>query len=332
MDLQCRVYDSSPLRGLSSGPSDPVPIDDQMLLRIVRGRVHDGRTSAFIDVCRRQVVEGARAPGLITFMGGYRRIGGDEEFALISAWESEHSATSATGGNDSARTAENLKDVATIDSTERYQLHPPVFEGILDAPGAVIRVTQATILPGKREALYAWLEQKEREIRTTRLLLGWAMGERVVDGEFQVTAASAWPSPLVIESLAEPGRAGMGLFAAVDEFVTDLQLVQYQAIELQLPRQLADVGLRRVLAARFDSESAANGARDALASTAESAAEAGISIARLASDTGLSVGDGEDRHVLVARVSLADYPQAERMIADHGGQVILAVDEKVPPS
>jgi quinol monooxygenase YgiN len=309
----------------------PVPNDDQMLLRIVRGRVHDGRTSAFVDVCRQQVAGGARSPGLITFMGGYRRVGGGEEFALMSAWESERAAASATGGSESPRVAANLKDVATIETVEVYQLHPPVFRGILDAPGAVIRVIQATVKPGKRDALYAWLDQKEREIKTTRLLLGWALGERLVKGEYQVSAVSAWPSPLVIESLAEPGRAGMTLFAAVDEFITDLRLSQYQAIELQLPLGLADVGLRRVLAARFDSESAANVARDALTSTAESASEAGISIARLASDIGLAVAPGTDRHVLVARISLADYPQAERMITDHGGQIILAADEKVPP-
>jgi quinol monooxygenase YgiN len=302
-----------------------------MLLRIVRGRVHDGRTSAFVDVCRQQVAEGARTPGLITFMGGYRRIGGGEEFVLVSAWESERAAASATGGRDSPRIAANLKDVATIESIERYQLRPPVFRGILDAPGAVIRVIHATVRPGKREALYAWLEQQDREIKTTRLLLGWALGERLVDGGYQVSAVSAWPSPLVIESLAEPGRAGMTLFAAVDEFIADPQLVQYQAIELQLPLGLADVGSRRVLAARFDSESAANGARDALTASAESASEAGISIARLASDTGLAVAPGTDRHVLVARISLADYPQAERMITDHGGQIILAADEKIPP-
>jgi quinol monooxygenase YgiN len=303
-----------------------------MLLRLVRGRVHDGRTSEFVDVCRRQVAEGARSPGLLTFMGGYRRVAGADEFVFVSAWESESSAAEATGGADSPKTATNLKDIASVDSVERYLLRPPIFRGMLDAPGAVLRVTKARVRPGKRDALFEWLEQSEREFKTTRLLLGWTLGERLVDGEYEVSAVSAWPSPLVIESIAEPGRADTTLFAAVEEFITDASLVQYQSIELQLPRGLADVGSRRLLAARFDSESAANLAREALTIAAESSNEAGISIARLASDVGLALAAGTDRHVLVARTSLSDYPQAERLIADYGGQVILAADEKPPPS
>lgn len=302
-----------------------------MLLRVVRGRVLDGQESAFVEICRRQVSEGARAPGLLTFMGGYRRVSGGDEFALISAWESDEAARPVTGDDANPRVATTLKDVATLQPVERYELIQPLFRGVLDAPGAVIRLVEARIRSGKRDALYAWLAQQEREIRTTRLLLGWALGERLVDGEYEVTAASAWPSPLVIEALAEPGRQDRSLFAKVDEFVTDVRVAHYQAIELRLPRQLADVGSRRVLAARFESEAAAQHAREALSSEAESVNEAGISLARLASDSS-SPAEPVDRHVLVARVSLADYPHAERTIADYGGQVILAADEKALPA
>jgi hypothetical protein len=301
-----------------------------MLLRVVRGQVVHGREAEFVETSRRQVAEGARLPGLLAFMGGYRRMGGVDEFALISAWESEENISQIVADDGSPRVMSVLKDVATITRVEEYELHPPVFRGMLDAPGAVIRLSEAKIRPGKRDALYAWLEQKDRELRATRTLLGWALGERLVDGEYQVTAASAWPSPLVIEGLAEPGRQDMSLFAAVDEFVEGTSLVQYQAIELRLPSQLADVASRRVVAARFDSEEAAHEAREALTTGAESSTEAGISVARLASDAP-STGIGGDRHVLVARVSLADYLHAERLIADHGGQVILAADEKVHP-
>jgi quinol monooxygenase YgiN len=302
-----------------------------MLLRIVRGRVLEGRENSFVELSRRQVAEGARSPGLLTFMGGYRRVGGTDEFVLISTWESEEAARQTAGGERSPRAAQILEGTAVIERVESYTLRPPVFRGILDAPGAVIRVSEARIRPGKRDALYSWLEQQDRTMRTTRLLLGWALGEREVDGEYLVAAVSAWPSPLMIEALAEPGRQDRSLFAAVDEFVEDITLVQYQALELELPTQLADVGSRRVVAARFDSETDAQKARDALSSNAESANEAGISVARLASDL-RPPEERADHHVLVARVSLADYPQAERLIADHGGQVILAADEKPPPS
>ena len=44
----------------------------------------EGRESEFVDVSRRQVAEGARLPGLLMFLGGYRRVGGNDEFVLIS--------------------------------------------------------------------------------------------------------------------------------------------------------------------------------------------------------------------------------------------------------
>ena len=178
-----------------------------------------------------------------------------------------------------------LADVATIEPVELYRLVPPFFRGLLDQPGAVIRLSSAVLKPGMRDALYKWLDQKEREIRATRLLLGWAMGERVVGDQLHLMAISAWPSPLLIEALAEPGRQGMPLFAEVEQFISDAVVTQYQAIELQLPARLSDVASRRVVAARFDSEEAAGRAREAISVACVSANEAGISVAKLASDT-----------------------------------------------
>jgi hypothetical protein len=299
-----------------------------MLLRVIRGRVLPGRSHDFVEVCRQQVAEGARSVGLLTFMGGYRRVGGVDEFVLASSWESEEAATSVTGDDTNLRAALNLRDVATIESVERSELHAPIFRGILDAPGAVIRVIEAKLRPGMHDALFSWLDQKEREIRATRLVLGWIIGDRVVDGEQRIVSIAAWPSPLMIEALTETGREGQPIFAALDEFVSDVSIAQYQSIEVELPSRLADVGSRRILAARFDSESAANDARETLTEAAATANEAGVSVARLASDRA-SGDDSLDSHVLVARVSLAEYPLAERMIGDAGGQIILAADEKL---
>ena len=309
--------------------------ENRNLLRVVRGRVLEGQTSAFLAVCRAQVQTGGNVAGLMSFMGGYRRVGGEDEYLLVSTWESEVVASAVTGSDDRPAAAVNLRDVATVDSIERYELHPPLSSGFLDAPGAVVRVGQATLKPGKRDEFFRWMKQKDREIKATRLLLGWALGERTVEKEHgperEMIAVTAWPSPLAIEAMAEPGRAGMALFAAVEEFVVDIQVSQYQSIELDLPERLAVLGGRRVVAARFDSESAANTARDALSTSSDSANEAGISVARLASDEG-ATQHGVDRHVLVARVSLSDYATAERMIADHGGQIILAADERIDAS
>ncbi len=97
------------------------------------------------------------------------------------------------------------------------------------------------------------------------------------------------------------------------------------------PWRFLVASLPRARSWSFDSGEAAQNARNALTIGAESANEAGITVARLASDAPAATG-ASDRHVLVARASLADYLQAERLIADHGGQVILAADEKPLPA
>jgi hypothetical protein len=258
-------------------------------------------------------------------MGGFRRVGHDDEFLLASTWESSAAAAPVVGADDTQPyVATNLRDIAVVDHLDRYTVHPPVFRGILDAPGAVIRVIRAVIREGRRDDLYRWLFNKEREIRGQRMVLGWAMGDRPVDGRYDVIAISAWPSPLTIEAVAEPGRTGTAIFAAVEEFVTDITLEQYQSLELDLPQRLSDVASRRVLVARFGSASAANQARDALADTAKSAAEAGISVARAASAGGIN---DDDSHVVVARVSHAEWLDVERVIVDYDGQIIHAADE-----
>lgn len=297
---------------------------DEFLLRVVRGRILDGKRPEFMDVCRSQVAGGARSVGLLSFMGGFRRVDEGNDFILASTWESDAAAAPVVGADDAhPNVASNLRDIAVVDHLDRYTVRPPVFRGILDAPGAVIRVVHATIREGRRDDLYRWLYQKEREIRGRRMVLGWAMGDRPTDGRHEVIGITAWPSPLTIEAVAEPGRTGTAIFAAVEEFVTDITLQQYQSLELDLPHRLSNVAGRRVLVARFGSESAANQARDALADTAKSAAESGISVARAAS-AGLEEGDS---HLIVARVSHAEWLDVERVIVDNDGQIIHAADE-----
>jgi heme-degrading monooxygenase HmoA len=301
-----------------------------MHMRVLRGRVFDGREPDFVELSRRQVAGGARAPGLLAFMAGYRRsrrterTGTAERFLMVSTWEDEAAAQAVTGATAESAT-QSLAGIVEVESVGGYELIPPVFTGILDAPGAVIRLSEARLRPGGRDELLRWLHAKEREVRSQRWLMGWAMGERrEPDGAQVLISASAWASPLMIEQFGEPGRApGLALFSELDDLVTDFHVERYQAIEMALPATLADVGGRRVIAARFDSEEDALSARATLAESVVSASEAGISVARLSADV---EGDTEPR-ILVARVSMADYPVAERMIADLGGQVILAHDD-----
>ena len=300
-------------------PRDP-------LLRVVRGRVLPGKEADFIERCREQVAKGARAPGLLAFMCGYRRVEGRDQFVLISTWASAQDVARTAGSAGQSRASQTLADVAEVESIDHYDLLKPIAEGILDAPGGVLRLTTANIRPNKHDDLFRWLHERRRAFRAEQLMLGWAIGERTAGSQQQAIAASAWASPLVIEALADPGRAGKSLFAAVDEFVTDTVVEQFQAIELRLPEGLADLSSRRLIAARFASRESAGVAQQALAENLESTSETPISLAPMGSP-----GSAPDQaHLLVARVSMADYGPAERIIVDHEGEIVLATTERAP--
>jgi hypothetical protein len=296
-----------------------------MLLRITRGRVLPGREEHFIAISRQQVEQGARSPGLLAFMGGYRRIEGTDEFILVSSWLDDESVVRSVGDRpiEQPRSSDVLADVATIEQVDHYTMLEPIHRGMLDAPGAVLRYATATLQPGRLPDLLRWMKEKDREINATRILLGWALGHRVERGREVVASVSAWASPLQIEAVAEEGRAAGGaLFAAVEQFVTDISVANYQAIELKLPAALADLGGRRLIAARFSSAEAAAEAKATLEQRFESAREAGVFTARLG-----SAGHQGEQLVLVARITLAEHAHAQRQIVDLGGQVLYETDE-----
>lgn len=294
-----------------------------MHMLVLRGRVRAGHQADVVELARRQVSAGSRASALTAFMAGYRRVAGTEHFLLVSTWESDRAALEIVGvdGQDVGRTADGTIDIDRVDA---YELITPAFTGILDAPGAVIRFSEARLQPGRRDALRSWLQSKRRELRGQEWLLAWAIGERAAtEGPPQLVSASGWASPLLIEQFGDPGRAsGAALFADLDEFVADFHTERYQALELGLSGALADAHARRVIAARFRSEDVAKSARASLAESVGSASENSISIARLG-----GADYGTEPRILVARVTLGDYGKAERVIVDLGGQVILAHDE-----
>ncbi len=295
-----------------------------MIIRLIRGRVLAGRESDFVHLCREQVADGARAPGLISFFPGYHRVDGRDRFVLASTWDSAESAEAVAGAPESPRARTVLADVAELENVEVYEAIEPTFRGIVDAPGGVVRVSTAFVQTGRRADLFSWLAANGQSRQPQRLVLGWAMGERQVNGRDQILAVSAWPSQLVIEALSEPGSATGLLFANAEDFVSEVAVEQYQAIGLELPDELADVGARRVLAARFATRELADAAGAALVRDVPQAGDAPISVAPLgAPGTATDVASW----ILVVRVSMADYPRAERLIADHHGDVVLATRE-----
>jgi hypothetical protein len=294
-----------------------------MILRVIRGRVAAGRETDFVETCRQTVADRARAPGLVSFLPGYRRVDGTDRFILVAMWETAEHAARSAGTPENPTVASVLSGVAEVDSLDVYDGLEPIFRGLVDAPGGVIRVTTAAVNPGRRDDVLAWLGGGSRA-SSQRLVLGWAIGERTVDGREQMIGVSAWPSPLVIEALSDPGRPGGLLFSGTEDYLSNVVVEQYQAIALDLPAELADLGARRVLGARFGTREPADSAAQALVQALPSASEAPVSVAPLGAP-----GTASDVRswILVVRVSTSDYPRAERLIADHGGEVIVTTRE-----
>ncbi len=302
-----------------------------MLLRITRGTVASGRESDFIAICRQQVVDFGRAPGLVTFLSGYRRIKGADEYLLAATWESEDDASRTVCGGTKPTIVERLAGVASVESFDVYTVIGPPFRGIVDVPGGVVRFSSGLMPNSSRSRMQWWLKNMPRG-RTQdiqRLLLGWAVGERPAReaDSTEVVAISAWPSQVVIESIAEPGDGPSApLFSEIEDFISAFRTEQFRALDLDLPDALADIGLRRVVAARFDTRAGADAAAEALNAIVASPDDAQMSVAPLGASSARS---SEGSFVLVARIATTDYARAERLIADQGGDVILSRSEKI---
>jgi hypothetical protein len=294
-----------------------------MPLRLFRGRVLSGRETDFIDLLRRGVEREAPAPGLLSFMAGYRRVSGSDRFVLASAWDSEDDLRRALGADPIGHpnTLDKMAGVIEAEQIDHYELIRPVPSGLLDAPGAVLRVTRAIVLPGRFDALRTWLARKQREFTTAQMMLGWLVGWREREQRIEIAGVSAWASPMHFEAVADSGDAGRMLFTELDEYLTDFELEIFQAIELRLSPRLALLGGWRLIVARFESPNAAAGAREVLEEHLAPRSGAEVSFAPMASR------EAHEAQVFVARVMLADHAVTERLIADHGGQIVYEADE-----
>jgi len=296
-----------------------------MLLRLIRGNVAAGREADFVAMCRQQAIDRARAQGLVSFFTGYQPAAGHDKFVMAAVWDSEADAVQAGGDAHQPAIVAIFDGVATVESFDVYDIIEPAFRGVVDAPGGVVRVTTARVSSGGLKELLHWLvaQPRGRASTTQRLLLGWALAQRQLGDseEIEVVAVTAWPSPLVIEAVAEPGRTGATLYADIDRFTDDVRVEQYRVVALELPDALSDVGSRRVIAARFDSGAAADAAAAGLHAALGSPQEANISVAPLGAP-----GAPADAlsFIVVARVSISEYARAERLIAQLSGEVILS--------
>src|SRR4051794_14132636 len=296
-----------------------------MLLRLIRGNVAAGREADFVAMCRQQAIDRARAQGLVSFFTGYQPAAGHDKFVMAAVWESEADAVNAGGDAHQPAIVAIFDGVARVESFDVYDIIEPAFRGVIDAPGGVVRVTTARVSGAGLEHLMHWLvgQPRGRASMTQRLLLGWALGQRPVAGsdEIEVVAVSAWPSPLVIEAIAEPGRTGATLYADMDRFTDNVHVEHYRAVALELPDALSDVGSRRVIAARFDTREAADATAAGLKAAVASPHDANISVAPLGAP-----GAPPDvrSFIVVARVSISEYARAERLIAQLSGEIILS--------
>jgi hypothetical protein len=296
-----------------------------MPLRIITGTVMAGHENDFVVICRQQVADRNRLEGLGAFIAGYRRVDGLDRFVLAATWDTDEDASRVAGNAGNLTAAKVLTGVATVDSFDVYDVLEPRFRGIVDAPGGVVRVSRSRVPAQSHDAMLTFLRKppRDRSLHMDRLLLGWMVGERSASdgGGSEVVAISAWPTPLVIEAVADSDRPGAPLFSDIDSFATDFQTDQYRAIELQLPEENPELAAGRVIAARFGTVEAAQEAAQALSAAIGVPRDPNIAVAPL----GVPGRASDVRSfILVARLTIKDFARAERLIADQGGEVILS--------
>ena len=127
-----------------------------MPLRLFCGRINPGREEDFITLLRNGVEREAPAPGLQSFMAGYRRVDGVEKYILASAWQSEADLRRSLGDDPlvNPNTLAKIEGVATAERIDHYELIQPAPSGILASfvvAGVLTLVWQPT---GLRETIH----------------------------------------------------------------------------------------------------------------------------------------------------------------------------------
>jgi hypothetical protein len=296
-----------------------------VLLRLLRGSIEPGREDRFVATVRTGVLRKlAPATGLLSLVVGRRVEGDRERFLIGSSWlglRDLHDAIGEDVGEAGATHAWQFDGIAAVERIDHLDLLEPVDPGVLDAPSAVIRLIEARLRLGREEAFYAFMRERHAQLLRTRLLLGFQIGRQAEDGRERVAAISSWAESSALERIVEAGRRSTAMFAALDEYLEDVRIEEFEAVQPHLPLELHHRGARRVLVAEFVTPASAAAARDMLEQSFPESRQAGIVVAPLGStDYALPAG----RLLLVCRLALTNAAPAERQIAGLGGRLLHA--------
>jgi hypothetical protein len=214
--------------------------------------------------------------------------------------------------------------VARVERVDHYELIPPIDRGVLDAPGAIVRVLDARVRGRQGPAFAQFVRSKHDELLATRLMLGFQFGRRIDPSGEHVTGVSSWSDSLTRAQAADPGWTGGPLFSVLPRFLEEMVVEEYEAIPFDLPQHLHHRGGRRILGARFLDEAGARTAVTAIRDQVRDADEPGLFV-----DTAGSTGQdgGDPGTLLVVRVMLRSAARVERIIRDTGGDLLPASGE-----
>jgi heme-degrading monooxygenase HmoA len=294
------------------------------VLRVSTGEVRRGAEREFVSLVAARISRAlSETPALRGFAGGYRRVEGRDQFALITYWASAESLGRILGERpeDAASIATLLGTAATAERIEHYEVLPPAGGGIVDFSGGVIRLSRTTIRPERLAAGYERIHRSADELARERMLIAQYIGRRMADGRHRVVTASVWPSLAAVEAFVGPRPTEELIFPEMAAYLDEVSIEHYHTIEFGFGAASYEPP-RRAFAVRFADRATADGAierlRDSFRLGEKDAVVAPLGRTEPGSGTG-------DEVVVVIRIRPGDRFEAERMIADLGGAFLTSL-------
>ncbi|HZC33211.1 MAG TPA: hypothetical protein VE640_07995 [Candidatus Bathyarchaeia archaeon] len=174
-----------------------------MILRIVSGRVRQGRLEAVIEAYRTGYHPVAMAtPGLDRFLVATQRVGDEHELASMTLWQTVEAALDAYAGNLSAiRTLDDREHGEELTHVDYYEVEDAVIrhDGV-DA--AFLRLTAGTVARGLDADIQ---QQLRRRLEGLPPELAEAyVGRRVLGEVVEISFVSTWSGARDRDSLDAP--------------------------------------------------------------------------------------------------------------------------------
>ncbi|HTC86400.1 MAG TPA: PAS domain-containing protein [Candidatus Acidoferrum sp.] len=202
-----------------------------MIIRLLRGRVPDGRHEALLERLRALVAESQRPAGMLSGSVGFRRDGDELHFLALSTWESLDAISDRTGGQPGLPIFEDaaLIPEVTIDlfemADESADTDPVAVEGS-SAIGLMLGRVERHAESTAHEMIRA-IAPEVRRAGVTALHVGRRLqGDRV-----EVLAVAMWRDRLSLHRFGKSRTTGT-LDPAFLRLMTEWRFETYDSIDV----------------------------------------------------------------------------------------------------